>query len=248
MVKTPQGTVEFLFARVQATYWTLLGILMVLLGFINLFLGNRALGVSRLVISLILFGGAIFLRRTRPSRMASDLTWFLIACLVSLSSLLANMAVKNPLLLISAGVLLAALGTFLRSHRLYFALLALQWAFIAIMWRQAPPPPNLKLSVMSALLVATMAGGLVHQLLTTMVVRLQRSMERVLQARSEISRLKDFIPICAHCRKVRNDDGYWEQVELYISSHTCSSFSHGICPDCAAAWLAEGKPGEAKGA
>ncbi len=47
-----------------------------------------------------------------------------------------------------------------------------------------------------------------------------------------INRLSDIIPICSVCKKIRNDKGYWEQVEKNITEHTGSSFSHGICHDC----------------
>jgi len=49
----------------------------------------------------------------------------------------------------------------------------------------------------------------------------------------EIDQLRGIVPICANCKKIRNDEGYWEQVERYISSKSKAKFSHGICPDCA---------------
>lgn len=52
------------------------------------------------------------------------------------------------------------------------------------------------------------------------------------QAFSEIKRLSGLIPICANCKKVRDDHGYWLQVEEYIRDRTDANFSHGICPDC----------------
>ncbi|MEW6234101.1 MAG: GAF domain-containing protein [Candidatus Omnitrophota bacterium] len=48
----------------------------------------------------------------------------------------------------------------------------------------------------------------------------------------EIKVLRGIIPICSNCKKIRDDAGYWQQVEVYISHHTEASFSHGICPDC----------------
>jgi len=48
----------------------------------------------------------------------------------------------------------------------------------------------------------------------------------------KIQKLKRLIPICSNCKKIRTDEGYYEQVESYISKHTGSDFSHGICPDC----------------
>lgn len=48
----------------------------------------------------------------------------------------------------------------------------------------------------------------------------------------KIRTLKDLLPICSSCKKIRDDDGYWHQVESYIYEHTDTKFSHGICPDC----------------
>jgi two-component system, response regulator PdtaR len=52
-------------------------------------------------------------------------------------------------------------------------------------------------------------------------------------ALAEVRTLSGLIPICASCKKIRNDDGFWDQVEVYISSHTDARFSHGLCPECA---------------
>jgi hypothetical protein len=51
-------------------------------------------------------------------------------------------------------------------------------------------------------------------------------------ASAKIKVLKGLIPICCNCKKIRNDQGYWEQIESYLSQHTEADFSHGICPDC----------------
>jgi len=53
------------------------------------------------------------------------------------------------------------------------------------------------------------------------------------QALSEIKVLRGILPICAACKKVRDDKGYWKQIETYIRDHTDAEFSHGICPTCA---------------
>ena len=44
--------------------------------------------------------------------------------------------------------------------------------------------------------------------------------------------LHGMLPICASCKKIRNDKGYWEQVEVYIRDHSDVQFSHGLCPSC----------------
>ena len=56
--------------------------------------------------------------------------------------------------------------------------------------------------------------------------------EKTEQALSEIKQLKGLLPICSNCKKIRDDKGYWNHLELYISKHSDASFSHGICPEC----------------
>ncbi|MEN6422840.1 MAG: PAS domain S-box protein [Smithella sp.] len=53
------------------------------------------------------------------------------------------------------------------------------------------------------------------------------------KALSEIKILSGMLPICSSCKKIRNDEGYWEQLENYISNHSGAEFTHGFCPDCA---------------
>lgn len=51
-------------------------------------------------------------------------------------------------------------------------------------------------------------------------------------ALAEIKTLRGIIPICAYCKKIRDDQGYWNQLETYIKQHSEAVFSHGICPQC----------------
>jgi hypothetical protein len=50
---------------------------------------------------------------------------------------------------------------------------------------------------------------------------------------NEVKTLRGIIPICAHCKKIRSDKGYWEQVEQYVQDRSEAQFSHALCPDCA---------------
>jgi PAS domain S-box-containing protein len=52
-------------------------------------------------------------------------------------------------------------------------------------------------------------------------------------ALGNIKTLKGLLPICASCKKIRDDQGYWQQIEAYVSDHSDAEFSHGICPECA---------------
>jgi hypothetical protein len=48
----------------------------------------------------------------------------------------------------------------------------------------------------------------------------------------KVKTLSGLLPICSHCKKIRDDEGYWNQIEKYINDHSEADFSHGICPEC----------------
>lgn len=68
------------------------------------------------------------------------------------------------------------------------------------------------------------------------MVRVQANLSNKIKAlqdaMDEIKILKGFIPICSNCKQIRDDDGYWERIDLYIQKHSEASFTHSICPDC----------------
>ena len=57
------------------------------------------------------------------------------------------------------------------------------------------------------------------------IIQLQNALE-------EVKTLKGIVPICAVCKNIRNDEGFWQKVETFIQEHSEAEFSHGICPDC----------------
>ena len=61
----------------------------------------------------------------------------------------------------------------------------------------------------------------------------EKLIEALQKALSEVKTLRGFLPICSYCKKIRDDKGYWSQIESYIHKHTDTEFSHGICPECA---------------
>lgn len=63
-------------------------------------------------------------------------------------------------------------------------------------------------------------------------LRLESARQALEAAASKISSLEKLLPICSYCKKVRSDKNYWQEVEVYISDHTDTMFSHSICPDC----------------
>ena len=63
--------------------------------------------------------------------------------------------------------------------------------------------------------------------------RLEKTTLRLQKALDNIKTLEGLLPICANCKKIRDDEGYWQQAEVYIRNHSEAKFSHGICPPCA---------------
>ena len=61
----------------------------------------------------------------------------------------------------------------------------------------------------------------------------ERLLHELQEAMSRVQTLSGLLPICASCKAVRDDQGYWNQIEAYIRDHSEAEFSHGICPDCA---------------
>ena len=61
---------------------------------------------------------------------------------------------------------------------------------------------------------------------------LRRSNEELQQALREVKVLKGLVPICAGCKKIRNDQGFWQQLEEYLQQHSEAEFSHGLCTPC----------------
>lgn len=90
--------------------------------------------------------------------------------------------------------------------------------FCGVLHRELPPVNEIPFSLLSMLLGACADA--------------QATMRHTAQLRLKIKTLSDLVPICAWCRKIRDDQGYWEGIEDFIRNHSDASFSHGICPDC----------------
>lgn len=86
--------------------------------------------------------------------------------------------------------------------------------------------------------IQTKGKDLLHSIIHDITERkqaeasLKELISKLLKAIEEIKTLRGILPICANCKKIRDDRGYWEQVEAYVSKHTEVQFSHSICPDC----------------
>lgn len=84
--------------------------------------------------------------------------------------------------------------------------------------------------------IAAVLGCLIIYIAGNMLDKKERKQQELINdlqdALDEIKTLRGIVPICSFCKKVRDDKGFWNQVEAYVSEHTEAKFSHGICPDC----------------
>lgn len=75
------------------------------------------------------------------------------------------------------------------------------------------------------------SGGLLRRAIRYAIER-KKLLTQLEQSLKEIKTLRGFLPICASCKKIRDDKGYWTQLETYISEHSGAEFTHGLCPEC----------------
>lgn len=68
--------------------------------------------------------------------------------------------------------------------------------------------------------------------MSALAIAAELAQTRLVVAQQEISLQRKFMPICAHCKKIRDDEGYWNDFETFMARHFDTSFSHGICPEC----------------
>ena len=71
-----------------------------------------------------------------------------------------------------------------------------------------------------------------RQVLDQMESTVEERNRELTEALESVKTLSGLLPICAHCKNVRDDSGYWSRIEAYVADHSEARFSHGICPDC----------------
>jgi hypothetical protein len=123
------------------------------------------------------------------------------------------------------------------------------WSEVGTSLRLVIPPPFWATWWWRIFCVLAFVGLLVsaHRLRVRHLEKRERELEaRVEDAMSRVKVLKGLLPICATCKKVRDDRGYWNQIESYIRDRSEADFSHGICPDCIARYYPEYRGAEAK--
>jgi len=95
---------------------------------------------------------------------------------------------------------------------------------------------SLKKTVLFLTLSCVCLSALIAFLATYFVAKTEKALlkekNNLQKALDEIKTLHGILPLCSFCKKIRNDKGYWEQVDIYIHKHTQADISHSICPDC----------------
>jgi hypothetical protein len=115
-----------------------------------------------------------------------------------------------------------------------------------VAWVNPPADRITGAALVVAFVVANILGGIaakqVHYWKRQQFVAMLRETElrvRLEQALAEIKTLRGILPICSHCKRVRDDTGYWQQVEVYVRDRSYAEFSHAICPTCLEVHYAE---------
>jgi hypothetical protein len=111
----------------------------------------------------------------------------------------------------------------------------LNWGIVAKVDMSEMRAPFVKAAIISAILgmIAIIAGTIIFIRLTNPLINsLNRTVAELEEALDNVNRLSGLLPICASCKKIRDDRGYWTQIESYIKEHSEAEFSHSICPDC----------------
>jgi len=129
------------------------------------------------------------------------------------------------------------------------AILLTVWCGAAIHVGGAGPMATWLFDVVLAALLAFLCQHVSRRATLALVRRVDRQrvllranaalLEELREAMLNVQALRGLIPICAHCKKIRNDEGFWEQVESYLHAHGEVQFTHGICPDCAEKMMEE---------
>jgi len=111
----------------------------------------------------------------------------------------------------------------------------LNWAIVAKIDMSEVRAPFIKAAAISGFLglFAIIVGTIIFIKLTNPLINnLNKTVAELEEALASVNQLSGLLPICASCKKIRDDKGYWTQIEAYIRDHSEAEFSHSICPEC----------------
>lgn len=111
----------------------------------------------------------------------------------------------------------------------------LNWGIVAKIDMSEVRAPFIKAAMISCLLgfFAILVGAIIFVKLTNpLIENLNKTVAGLEEALANVNRLSGLLPICSHCKNIRDDQGYWTQIEAYIKEHSEAEFSHSLCPEC----------------
>ena len=174
--------------------------------------------------------GVVVMRAVRTRHSYANAVWWL-----SLSTALVTLWINST----------RAEGSGLPLRSPMLILSVMYFAMPNTVWRQCVPPLVMSAGLLALRLTFLHGGGIdvpgdvvalasLNVIGVLAVLRRQRLEDATNDVVSELRNLRDIIPICSHCRKLRTDVGDWHQLEEYFRLRGDAAFSHGICPDCLA--------------
>ena len=207
---------------------------------------RQILTLEGLAACVAFYGIAFFLRPLAKALGNLENIGFLMFLVVLANNTLLVAVLKAPgaislfvLTLVMAGAALRSRARFLVVELVTVVL----WGLACRRWLPGGWVDNFDpFMVISGVLCGSILFGFIRNLVGTLT-RLRGKDQLLLSQRGALVRelqealanvrtLRGIIPICSYCHKVRNDEGYWNQVETYLASHSDARFSHGICPQC----------------
>jgi hypothetical protein len=139
--------------------------------------------------------------------------------------------VRSPMVFWGMSVGIAAVFLFeLKGQLLWFALVL---AFLPLVQALKTGPLAGRVIPLDATQIRILTLATYLGLLTFLTYCFILFRRRLDQALARVKTLSGLLPICASCKRIRDDTGYWSQIEAYVRKHTEADFSHGICPECA---------------
>ncbi len=95
--------------------------------------------------------------------------------------------------------------------------------------------PFIRTALITGIIAVVFIGlgvSIFFKITNPILVELNKTVENLQNALTEVKILRGILPICSFCKKIRDDDGYWNQLEVYIRDHSDADFTHGVCPVC----------------
>ena len=191
------------------------------------------------VTSALLLGLGYVVRRRMPPVSWGHWIAFLIVALVHVDNLVFVSVTTDAMSSFGTGILIVGIGcVFISTPWAMGTIAAVFVSWYATILANGLPAFRVEyvLIQLSCIVLAITVHGLRVRFLHK-IERLQAMdrahRERLEEALERIKRLSGMLPICASCKNIRDDKGYWSEIETYISEHSEALFSHGICPECA---------------